>query len=139
MSTLVPLSSNSRGQVSSLPAGVTSWPPASDEGADCAHSGAQYVRAATSAGIKNRLNRARVFAAKWTEDLCNSTAVQGNLTRGAVGLPARRRRCLRRSPTALVCSRNQRPQPRRRNKPTLNRNRGLSEFPILCLINLFQM
>lgn len=139
MSTLVPLSSNSRGQVSSLPAGATSWLLASDKDSDCAQSGAEQVRAAKSAGIRNRLNRALGFATRRAEDVGNLIAVQGVPSRPADTLPIPRRRCFRRLPGRLfVFSRNQSPQPNRRNRPSPAPMREFFKFVVLCLINLFR-
>src|SRR5438445_13240106 len=61
MSTLAPLSSNSRGQLSSSPAGVTSWPLAADGAADCARNGTEQVMAATSATKVNEMKKFGVF------------------------------------------------------------------------------
>jgi hypothetical protein len=61
MSTLVPLSSNSRGQVSSSPAGVTSWPLGADGAAGSARKAAEHVTAAASAIKRKELNRFDIF------------------------------------------------------------------------------
>src|SRR6266478_3874001 len=61
ISTLVPLSSNSRGQVSSSPAGVTSWPLSANGAADCARNAAEYIMAPTIVTKRNELNRLGVF------------------------------------------------------------------------------
>src|SRR5437879_3736987 len=67
MSTLVPLSWNSRGQVSSSPAGVTSWSLRADAAADCARNPAEHATAAASAIKRKELNRSDIFMVRWIE------------------------------------------------------------------------
>src|SRR2546423_640697 len=59
MSALVPLSWNSRGQVSSSSAGVTSWPLGADRAADCAPNPDEHATAAASAAIHDDINLRR--------------------------------------------------------------------------------
>src|SRR5260221_9202483 len=55
MSTLAPLSSNSRGQLSSSPAGVTSWFAANAGAGDCARDAGENATAAATPKIRNEL------------------------------------------------------------------------------------
>lgn len=61
MLTRVPLSSNSRGQVSSSPGRGTSWFVAADGAATCARNGVEYIMATTSATKRNELNEPGVL------------------------------------------------------------------------------
>src|SRR5439155_17356862 len=78
MSTLVPLSSNSRGQVSSSPAGVTSWPlVAGDGAAGCARNPTGYVTAATSATIHDDINPRRRVRGPGLQDVVGRVPSRG--------------------------------------------------------------
>src|SRR6266700_2170749 len=83
MSTLVPLSSNSRGQESSSPAGVTSWPLVAGDGvAGCARNPAEHVTAATSATIHDDINPRRRVRGPGLQDVVGRVPSRG----GTVGV-----------------------------------------------------
>src|SRR5881275_2228886 len=99
MSTLVPLSSNSRGQVSSSPAGVTSWPLAADGAAGCARSPGEHVMAATSAAIHDDINPRRRVRGPGLQDVVGHVPSRGG-TFGVVYSPS-----LRLSPHSFLAER----------------------------------
>ena|SRR6266404_293703 len=77
MSTLVPLSSNSRGQVSSSPAGVTSWPLAADGGAGCARKAAEHVTAAATEAMHDDINPRRRVRGPGLQDVVGRVPSRG--------------------------------------------------------------
>src|SRR5881296_1513836 len=82
MSTLVPLSSNSRGQVSSSPAGVTSWPLAADGAAGCVRNPAEHATAAATAAIHDDINPRRRVRGPGLQDVVGRVPSRG----GTVGV-----------------------------------------------------